>query len=93
MDLFNLINIAHAGVIEDAPSFAEVFLNVLNFLLRVSGILGIIALVVTGVLYFFAAGDERKTDAAKKMTVYIVVGIAVVLGSMIIVRQIIKFLV
>ena len=47
------INIAHAGVITDAPTLASSGMKILNFLLSVFGIIAIIMAVVSGMLYFF----------------------------------------
>ncbi|MFC1623222.1 hypothetical protein ACFL2R_01960 [Patescibacteria group bacterium] len=89
--MLSLLNIAHAGAIDEAPGIAEVLLNVLDFLLQIFGFLGIIALVIAGFLYFTAAGDQGRIDLAKKMTIYVVIGVVVALGSMVIVRQITGF--
>lgn len=78
----------HAGVISDAPTLKHVGLNVLNFLLSVVGIIAIITLVLSGMLYFFSAGDERKMEVAKKTAMSAIVGIVLILGSMVLIRQI-----
>lgn len=86
MSLF--VNIAHAaGVIEDATPISAVLANILNFLLSVFGVLAIIGLVVSGVLYVTAAGNERQAELAKKAAFGSAVGIAVALSSLVIVRQ------
>jgi len=83
-----LINIAHAGVISDAPKLSGVALNVLNFLLSVFGIIAIISLAVAGIIYLTSSGNEKRLEIAKKMTLYSIVGIAVALAAMVIVKQI-----
>ena len=90
--MFNIIEIAQAGVISDAPTFKEISVNVLNFLLSVVGIIAIIMLVVSGILYFFSAGDEKRMQIAKSSVKYAVVGIIVALSGMIIIRTISGFL-
>jgi hypothetical protein len=87
-----LINIARAGVIDDAPTFAQIGLNILNFLLSVAGVIVIISLMVSGILYFISAGDEKKISQAKKSFWYAVVGIAAVMAAMIMVKTINQFL-
>lgn len=85
-------NVAHAaGVIEDATPIGTVLGNALSFLLSVAGILAILALAVSGVLYASAGGDERRAETAKKMALYSVTGIAVILSALVIVRQIADF--
>lgn len=84
----NLINIAHAGVIDSAPNISELLLNIFNFLLQIFGIIAIIALAVSGILYLTAAGDEDRTELAKKSVTYSIVGIVVALSGIIIVKTI-----
>jgi len=86
--MIHFINIAHAGVISDAPTFKQVEINVLNFLLSVAGIIAIIALVLSGIVYFFSAGDERRMEIAKKSAMYAILGIVLIMGSMVLVRLI-----
>ncbi|QQS21081.1 MAG: hypothetical protein IPL87_00905 [Candidatus Moraniibacteriota bacterium] len=57
---------AAAGVIDDAPTFAEAFLRLLQFLLAIFGILVIILLVIAGVLYMTSGGSEAQATLAKK---------------------------
>lgn len=85
-------NIAHAGIISEAPSLASVGLKALNFLLSIFGIVAIISLVISGILYFTAGGDMSQIDKAKRMSLYSVVGIVITLGSIILVNQIISIL-
>ena len=82
----NLISIAHAGVISDAPTFKEIGVNILFFLLSIAGIIAIMALVVSGVMYFFSAGDEMKMETAKKSAKYALLGIIIAMGGIIIVK-------
>lgn len=89
--MINLIEVAHAGVISDAPTFQQIGLNILHFLLSTAMILAIIALTVSGVLYFFAAGDEKRMEKAKKSAVYSVLGIVIAMGGMVVARMIGQF--
>ncbi len=91
--MIHLIETAHAGVISSAPTFQEVGINVLNFLLSIMGIIAIIMSVISGVLYFFSAGDEERIQTAKKSIKYGVIGILLALSGIIIVRTIAGFLV
>jgi hypothetical protein len=84
-----LIQTAQAsGVIEDAPTFAEILLNVFTFLLQVAGIIGIIGIVMAGLLYFFANGDRRRIATAKQITGASIVGFIILLGAWIIIKTI-----
>lgn len=77
-----------AGVIDDAPSFSDVLTNVLTFLLQVSGIIGIIGIVIAGILYFVAGGDRRQIALAKTITGASIVGIAILFASFILIKTI-----
>ena len=84
-----LINIAQAsGVIDSAPSIPELLLNILNFLLQIFGIIAIIALAISGIIYLTAYGDEDRMKLAKKSVAYSVIGIIVALSGMIVIKTI-----
>lgn len=87
-----LINIAQAGVISDAPNISQLVLNVLNFLLQIFGLIAIIALAFSGIFYLTAFGDEDRIKSAKKSATYSVIGIAVALSGIIIVKAISGFM-
>jgi len=87
-----LINIAHAGVISDAPKLSGVALNASNFLLSVFGFIAIISLAAAGIIYLTAGGSEKRIETAKKMALYSIVGIAVALAAMVIIRQIVSLI-
>lgn len=86
--MFHLIEIAHAGAISDATSFKDILANTLNFLLSIVGIIAIIMLAISGALYFFSAGDEKKMQIAKDSTKYAVIGIVMALSGLIIIKTI-----
>lgn len=81
-----LIEIAHAGVITDAPPLVSVGLNVLNFLLSIFGVIVIIMLVISGAKYFLALGDAKQKEEAKKGALSATLGVVVVMGAMVIIR-------
>ncbi|MEI7891177.1 MAG: hypothetical protein WCI36_04405 [bacterium] len=82
----NFINIARAGVISDATPISKVGTNVLFFLLSVFEIVAIISLVVAGITYFMAAGDQKRMQVAKRMTNFSIMGIVLALSGMIFVK-------
>jgi hypothetical protein len=71
-----------------AQSLSEIALNVLKFLLSIVGVLGIIMLVIGGIMYLTAAGDEDRIDTGKKIVKYAIIGITLALAALIIVSQI-----
>lgn len=74
-----------------ATSFGTILQNVLNFLLSMTGILAIIMLVIGGLMYFAAAGDEKKADTAKAIVKFSIIGVVVALAALVIVTQIANF--
>jgi hypothetical protein len=91
MKNFFSLPIAEAGVISDATPLSEILLNVLQFLLSVVGIVAIIAIVITGIRYLFASDTNQATSVKRSFTA-IVIGLVLVMGAIIIVWQIGKFL-
>jgi hypothetical protein len=81
-----------AGMIESAPSISQLLLNILNFLLQIFGMIAIIALVISGIIYLTAYGSEDRIKLGKKSLVYSIIGIAVALSGMIIIKTIGSFL-
>jgi len=69
-------------------SLIDVAGNVLNFLLSVMGIIAIISLVIGGIMYMTSYGNEDQVGKAKKVIVASILGIAISIGSVIIIKQI-----
>lgn len=79
------------AAISAAPTLSSVAMKVLNFLLSITGILAIIMMVIGGLMYLTAGGDEGKVEVGKKIVLYAIIGVIVSLGSLVIVTQIVKF--
>lgn len=77
--------------VDAAQSLAQIVANTLDFLLAIVGVLGVVMLVLGGTMYLTSAGDEKRIDTAKAITKWAIIGIAVALGAMVIVRQIAGF--
>ncbi len=91
MTLINIVRAAD-GVITNAPTIAQLLLNTLNFLLEIFGIIAIISMLLSGIVYLTSGGNESQIARAKKMTVYSIIGIVVALGGVIIIKTISQFL-
>ncbi len=74
------------GVIDDAIPLSQVMLNALSWLLSFLGLVAIATLVVVGVFYAFSAGDAARAEQAKRMAGFVVVGLALGLSALVIVR-------
>jgi len=69
-------------------SFRQLALTVLNFFLGFLGLLAVVMIIYGGVLYVSAAGDEGKIDKGKKIIMYAIVGIVIILLSFAIVNTV-----
>ena len=78
-------------VVDEAQSFTQIATKVLNFLLSIVGIIGIIMLVIGGLMYLTAGGDEGKAETGKKITTYAIIAIAIALSALVLVTQVAKF--
>lgn len=76
------------GEVAAAPSLLEIARNVLRFLLSIVGILGIISLIIGGVFYLTAYGDEDRIDMAKRIITASIIGIVIVFAALVIVNQV-----
>ncbi len=79
---------AAASGIVSTGTFTDTLLAVIGWLLSVSAILALGALIWGGVTYIISLGDEKRVSRAKTIILYAVVGIFVVLLSFIIISTI-----
>jgi hypothetical protein len=86
-----IIETVRAGVITDAPSISTVGMNVLNFLLSVVGIIAIISLVLSGIMYFAIQDDKKRLQNVKRAMTYSILGIIIAMGGMVLIRLIGQF--
>lgn len=74
--------------LEDVEGMQTVMGKVISLLLTSLGMLGIIGLVIGGIWYLNAGGNEDKMEIGKKTLIYSVLGLVIAIGSLIIVKQI-----
>lgn len=99
--LATMLPAAHAGFItgEDNPanisaatggegSIRTLVLKIINFFLEFLGILAVIMVIYGGVTYVTAAGNDEAIGNAKKIILYSLVGIIVILLSFAIVNTV-----
>lgn len=70
-------------------SARQLVLTILNFFLGFLGLLAVIMIIYGGVLYISAGGEQTKIDNGKKIIMYAIVGIVIILLSFAIVNTII----
>ncbi|MBT6069175.1 hypothetical protein HOG48_05460 [Candidatus Peregrinibacteria bacterium] len=68
-----------AGSTQGEDSIRTLLLTFLDFFLGFLGLLAVLMVIYGGFLYLTAAGDESKTENGKKVILYSVVGIVVIL--------------
>lgn len=62
-------------------SFRELVLTFLNFFLGFLGLLAVLMIIYGGILYITASGEPDKADKGKKIIMYAIVGIVIILLS------------
>jgi hypothetical protein len=72
---------------------SQILLNALDFLLGIVGTVAIIMMVSGGMMYLLSAGDEDRMRTGKKIFLYSVIGIALALAALLLVKQVGKFFV
>ena len=79
---------AEIGLPDPAGGVKGILLNFMNWLLVVFGSIAIIALVVSGIQYLTAAGDEKGLETAKRNMTYSIIGVIVALSAFVIIKAI-----
>jgi hypothetical protein len=69
-------------------SFRQLALNFLNFFLGFLGFLAVVMIIYGGILYVTAAGKQETIDKGKKIIMYAIVGIVIILLSFAIVNTV-----
>lgn len=101
LTVFSIITVHAQGLINpgDVPtkisqatggqgSFRQLVLTILNFFLGFLGLLAVVMIIFGGMLYVSAAGAQDKIDKGKKIIMYAIVGIVVILLSFAIVNTV-----
>lgn len=66
----------------------QMIINVINWFLTILASLAVLMIVVSGILYITAAGNEGRIDTAKSYLTYSVIGLVVALLGWVIVRTV-----
>ena len=76
--------------IGENTSLREFILNILNFFLSFLGLIGTAAIIYAGYLMVAGAGDESMHEKSKKILMYAVIGVIVVLTSFALINTLIQ---
>lgn len=63
-----------------------VILNVINLLLAISAILAVLFVIISGIKYILAGGNQETAESAKKSLGHAVLGLAIIILSFVIIR-------
>jgi|GEM_PF-471223 len=69
-----------------------VIANFTNWLLAIFGFLAIISFLVSGMMYFFSAGDDTAQEKAKKQMTWSIIGVVIGLIGLVVVYTVDMFL-
>lgn len=69
-------------------SIRDMITLIMNWLLYLLAALAVLGFVLAGILYITAAGDEGKTEKAKGLITYSIIGLVVALLGLVIVRTV-----
>lgn len=76
----------------DNLSASQILMRLINFLLAIVGTLFLISMLIGGIWYFAAGGDESKVAVGKKTVRYSLIGLTIAVAAMIILRQVDKII-
>lgn len=71
-------------------SFRQLALTIVNFILSFLGLIAVVMIIYGGFLYVSAAGNQEKIESAKKIIMYAIIGIIVILLSFAIVNTVLN---
>jgi hypothetical protein len=74
--------------VAQALTIKQIATRTLNLLLSVVGIIAMISLVIGGSFYFTAYGDDKRIETGKKIITNSLIGIAVAMAALVLVRQV-----
>ncbi|MFA7319140.1 MAG: hypothetical protein WC022_00880 [Parcubacteria group bacterium] len=74
--------------VSSALSLRDIAVNVLDLLLSIIGIIAMISMIIGGLMYLTAAGDERRIDKGKEIFKYSIIGIIVALSAVVVISQV-----
>jgi hypothetical protein len=66
-------------------------MKTLDFLLGIVGIIAVIMLLIGGIAYMTAGGDTKRAETGRDIVKNALIGIAIVMSALILVKQIAAF--
>lgn len=84
LSFFFLVNLVEAVELEPPikhKTFEELIDAIINFLMQLALVVAPITIIIAGFYFITAAGDPAKIDTGKKIILYTVIGLFIVLLS------------
>ena len=75
----------NVGLPDPPGGIASVISNFTNWILGIFGFLAIISFIVSGILYFLSAGDDKQQEKAKKQMQWSIIGVVIGLVGLVVV--------
>ena len=76
----------------NATTFEELIVSIINWLLAIIGSIVLLFIIIGGIMYMTAAGNEEQIKRAKRILFYTILGFAVILISYSLIQEIKKIL-
>lgn len=87
---FMFIEIAQAGIIDEAPSIYELLIRVIKMILNFVGALAALGMIGSGTIYVMSSGNREQQKFAKTVLTGSVVGLVIILVSLVVVSSVAK---
>lgn len=91
-EIWNILGVGGDVPNPDGSDFLTIATRTLNLLLSLVGVIGIIGIVIGGMTYLTAYGDDDRIKLGKKMLTASIIGLAICLSAVIIIRQIMNLI-
>ncbi len=88
-EIWNILGVGSTVPSPGGDSFLNIATRALNLALSIVGVIGIIGIVVGGIMYLTSYGDDERIKTGKKIITASIIGLAVCLGAVIIVKEVV----
>ena len=67
------------GGIIGAPTIGDIAMNVIKFILGITGVATILAIIIGGLRYITSGGNQDQMEGAKKTLTYAIIGFVIII--------------
>ena len=67
------------GSITGAPTIGDIAMNVIKFILGITGVAAILAIIIGGLRYITSGGNQDQIEGAKKTLTYAIIGFVIII--------------